>query len=84
MPAILEGEEEVRRWLDFGEVRSLEALKLLQSKSCLTFHPVSSFVNNSRNNSPECLQPLDPAAKKVGAHTRHIIHLYVKVTMVTC
>ncbi|XP_060766561.1 abasic site processing protein HMCES [Neoarius graeffei] len=64
MPAILEGEEEVRRWLDFGEVRSLEALKLLQSKSCLTFHPVSSFVNNSRNNSPECLQPLDPAAKK--------------------
>ncbi|MCJ8744231.1 hypothetical protein PDJAM_G00116080 [Pangasius djambal] len=64
MPAILDGEEEVRRWLDFGEVRSLEALKLLQSKSCLTFHPVSSIVNNARNNSPECLQPLDPAAKK--------------------
>ncbi|XP_076845365.1 abasic site processing protein HMCES isoform X2 [Brachyhypopomus gauderio] len=64
MPAILEGEEEVRRWLDFGEVRSLEALKLLKSKSCLTFHPVSSLVNNSRNNSPECLQPLDPALKK--------------------
>lgn len=65
MPAILDGEEEVRRWLDFGEVRSLEALKLLQSKSCLTFHPVSSIVNNARNNSPECLQPLDPNAKKV-------------------
>ncbi|GAA6092652.1 abasic site processing protein HMCES [Tachysurus ichikawai] len=65
MPAILDGDEEVRRWLDFGEVRSLEALKLLQSKSCLTFHPVSSIVNNSRNNSPECLQPLDPTAMKV-------------------
>ncbi|KAF5902735.1 embryonic stem cell-specific 5-hydroxymethylcytosine-binding protein, partial [Clarias magur] len=64
MPAILEGDEEVRQWLDYGEVRSLEALKLLRSKSCLTFHPVSSFVNNARNNSPECLQPLDPAAKK--------------------
>ncbi|KAK3513009.1 hypothetical protein QTP70_035184, partial [Hemibagrus guttatus] len=64
MPAILDGDEEVRRWLDFGEVRSLEALSLLQSKSCLTFHPVSSIVNNSRNNSPECLQPLDPASMK--------------------
>lgn len=63
MPAILDGEEEVRRWLDFGEVKSLDALKLLQSKNTLTFHPVSSFVNNSRNNSPECLQPVDLQAK---------------------
>lgn len=65
MPAILDGEEEVRRWLDFGEVRSLDALKLLQPKDTLTFHPVSSFVNNSRNNSPECLQPVEPGIKKV-------------------
>uniref|UniRef100_UPI0037E74C59 abasic site processing protein HMCES n=1 Tax=Semicossyphus pulcher TaxID=241346 RepID=UPI0037E74C59 len=64
MPAILEGEEEVRRWLDFGDVKSLDALKLLQSKNMLTFHPVSSIVNNSRNNSPECLQPVDPNGKK--------------------
>lgn len=64
MPAILDGEEEVRRWLDFGEVKSLDALKLLQSKDILTFHPVSSLVNNSRNNSPECLQPMDLGSKK--------------------
>ncbi|XP_010880125.2 abasic site processing protein HMCES [Esox lucius] len=64
MPAILDGEEEVRRWLDFGEMKSLDALKLLQSKNTLTFHPVSSLVNNSKNNSPECLQPVDPQAKK--------------------
>nr|XP_061780053.1 abasic site processing protein HMCES-like isoform X1 [Nerophis lumbriciformis] len=64
MPAILAGEEEVRRWLDFGEVKSLEALKLLQSENILTFHPVSSLVNNSRNNSPECLQPVDLNQKK--------------------
>ncbi|KAI7794783.1 abasic site processing protein HMCES isoform X2 [Triplophysa rosa] len=64
MPAVLDGEEEVRRWLDFGEVKSLEAMKLLQSKSCLSFHPVSSLVNNSRNNSLECLQPVDPTIKK--------------------
>lgn len=65
MPAILDGEEEVRQWLDFGEVKSLEALKLLQSKNILTFHPVSLFVNNTRNNSPECLQPVDLNSKKV-------------------
>lgn len=65
MPAILEGEEEVRKWLDFGEVKSLEAIELLQSKNTLTFHPVSSLVNNSRYNSPECLQPIGPKSKKV-------------------
>lgn len=59
MPAILDGEEEVRKWLDFGEIKSLDALKLLHSKNILTFHPVSSLVNNSRNNSAECLQPVD-------------------------
>ncbi|XP_068576245.1 abasic site processing protein HMCES [Cebidichthys violaceus] len=64
MPAVLDGEEEVRRWLDFGEVKSLDAMKLLQSKNSLTFHPVSSLVNNSRNNSPECLQPVDLNSKK--------------------
>lgn len=64
MPAILDGEDEVRKWLDFGEVKSLDALKLLESKNNLTFHPVSSLVNNSRNNSPECLQPVDPQIKK--------------------
>ncbi|XP_061640655.1 abasic site processing protein HMCES isoform X2 [Phyllopteryx taeniolatus] len=65
MPAVLAGEEEVRRWLDFGEVKSLDALKLLQSQDILTYHPVSSLVNNSRNNSPECLQPVDLNQKKV-------------------
>ncbi|XP_067106353.1 abasic site processing protein HMCES [Osmerus mordax] len=64
MPAILDGEEEIRRWLDYGEVKSLEALHLLQSKNTLTYHCVSSLVNNSRNNSPECLQPVDPQIKK--------------------
>ncbi|XP_016402908.1 embryonic stem cell-specific 5-hydroxymethylcytosine-binding protein-like, partial [Sinocyclocheilus rhinocerous] len=64
MPAVLDGEDEVRRWLDFGEVKSLEAMKLLHPNSSLTFHPVSSLVNNSRNNSPECLQPVEPSVKK--------------------
>ncbi|CAL8336661.1 unnamed protein product [Merluccius merluccius] len=64
MPAVLDGEDDVRRWLDFGEVKSLDALKLLQPTNLLTFHPVSSMVNNSRNNSPECLQPVDLQANQ--------------------
>ncbi|TNM88580.1 abasic site processing protein HMCES [Takifugu flavidus] len=64
MPAILDGEEEVRKWLDFGEVKSVDAMKLLQSKDILTFHPVSSLVNNSRNNSSDCVQPIDLNSKK--------------------
>lgn len=65
MPAVLEGEEEMRKWLDFGEVKFRDALELLQTKNTLTFHPVSSLVNNSRNNSPECLQPIALKSKKV-------------------
>ncbi len=74
MPAILDGEEEVRQWLDFGEVKSLDAVKLLQSKNILTCHPVSSIVNNSRNNSPECLQPLDLNSKKVSDLLSYFTH----------
>ncbi|KAM8868040.1 abasic site processing protein HMCES [Synchiropus picturatus] len=70
MPAILDGEEEIRQWLDFGEVKSLDALKLLQPKDILTFHPVSSLVNNSRNNSPECLQAVDLNKKETSAGSK--------------
>uniref|UniRef100_A0A8C1UK41 Abasic site processing protein HMCES n=1 Tax=Cyprinus carpio TaxID=7962 RepID=A0A8C1UK41_CYPCA len=70
MPAVLDGEDEVRRWLDFGEVKSLEAMKLLHPNSSLTFHPVSSLVNNSRNNSPECLQPVELTVKKPTASSK--------------
>lgn len=65
MPAVLDGEEEVRKWLDFGEVKGLDAVKLLQSRDTLTFHPVSTLVNNTRNNNSECLQPVDLTIRKV-------------------
>nr|XP_045241588.1 abasic site processing protein HMCES isoform X2 [Macaca fascicularis] len=64
MPAILDGEEAVSKWLDFGEVSTQEALKLIQSTENITFHAVSSVVNNSRNNTPECLAPVDLVVKK--------------------
>lgn len=48
-----ENEEEVKKWLDFENVPLDEALKLIIPKDCLKWHPVSSFVNNSRNHGPE-------------------------------
>lgn len=59
MPAILNGEEEVRQWLEFGEVPWKKALNLVTPKDCLQWHPVSTVVNNSRNKSPDCIKPID-------------------------
>ncbi|EGW09472.1 abasic site processing protein HMCES [Cricetulus griseus] len=64
MPAILDGEEAVSKWLDFGEVTTQEALQLIHPIDNITFHPVSSVVNNSRNNTPECLAPAGLVVKK--------------------
>ncbi|KAM5218939.1 abasic site processing protein HMCES isoform 3-T12 [Hipposideros larvatus] len=64
MPAILDGEEAVSKWLDFGEVSTQEALKLIHPTENITFHPVSTVVNNSRNNTLECLVPVNLLVKK--------------------
>ncbi|XP_029773992.1 abasic site processing protein HMCES isoform X2 [Suricata suricatta] len=64
MPAILDGEEEVSKWLDFGEVSTQEALKLIRPTENIHFHAVSSVVNNSWNNTPDCLTPVNLLVKK--------------------
>ncbi|XP_036987562.2 abasic site processing protein HMCES isoform X5 [Artibeus jamaicensis] len=64
MPAILDGEEAVSKWLDFGKISTQEALKLIHPTENVIFHPVSHVVNNSRNNTPECLIPVDLLIKK--------------------
>lgn len=67
MPAILDGEEAIRKWLDFAEVPTQEAVKLIQPTENIVFHPVSTFVNSVRNDTPECLAPIELGAKKVSA-----------------
>ncbi|NXL74921.1 HMCES protein, partial [Leptocoma aspasia] len=64
MPAILDGDEAIRKWLDFAEVPTQEAVKLIQPTENIAFHPVSTFVNNIRNNTPECVAPIELGAKK--------------------
>ncbi|NWU96198.1 HMCES protein, partial [Upupa epops] len=62
---ILDGDEAIRKWLDFAEVPTQEAVKLIQPTENIVFHPVSTFVNSIRNNSPECLAPIELGAKEV-------------------
>uniref|UniRef100_UPI00358F1188 abasic site processing protein HMCES n=1 Tax=Myxine glutinosa TaxID=7769 RepID=UPI00358F1188 len=57
MPAILHGEEAVRQWLDFGAIPGATAFNLLCPSESITWHAVSTLVNNARNNSPECVVP---------------------------
>ncbi|XP_071947335.1 abasic site processing protein HMCES-like [Antedon mediterranea] len=60
MPVILNGNEEIRDWLDFDTVPAHEAFKkLVKSVKCLQFHPVSSQVNNSRYKGLDCVKPIE-------------------------
>jgi hypothetical protein len=67
MPAILDGEDAVSQWLDCGTYNAEKALLMLRPVENLTWHPVSSVVNNSRNKSEECVKQVDlsnPKAKR--------------------
>ncbi|XP_034287377.1 abasic site processing protein HMCES [Pantherophis guttatus] len=64
MPAILDGDEAVKKWLDFAEIPTEAALHLIQPTENIAFHPVSTIVNNSRNNSSECILPIELDPKK--------------------
>lgn len=67
MPCVLDGDSKVESWLN-SSVPYTDALKLLDEPfDNLTWHPVSSQVGNSRNNSIENVLPYDgssPTPKK--------------------
>ena len=59
MPAILDGDDAIRTWLD-PSLSIQEVIHLLHPTSCLAWYPVSTDVNNVRNKSPECIIKIDP------------------------
>uniref|UniRef100_A0ACB8EHN7 Uncharacterized protein n=1 Tax=Sphaerodactylus townsendi TaxID=933632 RepID=A0ACB8EHN7_9SAUR len=78
MPAILDGDEAVEKWLDSAEIPTQEALKLIHPIENLAFHPVSTVVNNSRNNTPECIIPIQLDLKKTkGQQVQHVCVLHL-------
>nr|XP_054769819.1 abasic site processing protein HMCES-like [Lytechinus pictus] len=60
MPAILEGDDEIQTWLDFGTVDSnKKAASLVSARSCLAWHPVTKSVGNVRYKEPDCIKPIE-------------------------
>ena len=59
MPAILDGDDAVRTWLD-PSLSTHEVAKLLEPSVVLKWHPVSTVVNNVRHKTPECIAEIDP------------------------
>jgi putative SOS response-associated peptidase YedK len=60
MPVILEVQD-IKAWLDPG-TKQKEVLAMLAPypDNLMEAYPVSSMVNSSRNNSPECVARLNP------------------------
>ena len=59
MPAILDSEEDVANWLDSHNIPVQKALSNLKASVNLTVHPVSTAVNNIRNQDPHLSQAID-------------------------
>lgn len=55
---MLDNDELVSCWLDFGQIGSLDALNYLKGVKLLAWHKVSKLVNNSRNKDVNCNKPL--------------------------
>jgi len=45
-------------WLDVDRVPPKAALAVIQPAQVLTWHPVATLVNNSRNKDPQCNKPI--------------------------
>ncbi len=58
MPVLLLSANEAMAWLQESDRASLDALMKPASNDALVFTEVSSYVNNSRHEGPECIQPV--------------------------
>lgn len=61
MPVII-GQQDYEAWLEIRPQYLLHTLELLRPYPSeeLTMYPINPIVNNSRNNSPECIKPVNP------------------------
>ncbi|CAG4991150.1 unnamed protein product [Parnassius apollo] len=56
MPAILDTEVQIEAWLDIDNVNADMALSYLKPSKLLSWHQVSTAVNNSRYKSDDCIK----------------------------
>eukprot|EP00731_Ephydatia_muelleri_P024721 Em0016g992a len=74
MPAILDGEEEVSRWLCPNNATS-EVLDLIRPCGTLAWHTVSRAVSNVRNKTSECVLPID-TSKQVSSKQNTLLNWF--------
>lgn len=58
MPVVLSSQNAAMAWLQDDDKDSLNELMQPAANSVLTFTEVSSYVNKSTNEGPECIQPI--------------------------
>ncbi|KAJ8709155.1 hypothetical protein PYW07_008981 [Mythimna separata] len=63
MPAILDNDEQIQAWLDIDNVNPDMALAYLKPIKILSWHQVSTAVNNSKNKSTNCNKRLPEEQK---------------------
>ncbi|XP_072015837.1 abasic site processing protein HMCES-like [Amphiura filiformis] len=59
MPAVLDGEDAIRNWLDYGTVPHKQAMSLIKAVDSLAWHPVTTEVGNSRYKEKNCVKPIE-------------------------
>ncbi|XP_065186358.1 abasic site processing protein HMCES-like [Sycon ciliatum] len=64
MPAILDGDEAIEKWLNFSSVNLEQALGLIHPTSVLKWHPVTQSMGNIRYKNADSIDPIDLNAKK--------------------
>ncbi|XP_053615719.1 abasic site processing protein HMCES isoform X2 [Plodia interpunctella] len=69
MPAILDTQEQIEAWLNIDSVPPDMALSFLKPTKVLSWHPVSTLVNNSRNKSTECNKRVEETKNKSSQKT---------------
>jgi putative SOS response-associated peptidase YedK len=59
MPVTLTGEQ-ITQWVDRDIQDPVKLHNLLTPTAKLNYYPVAKTVNNPRNDTPECIEPLEP------------------------
>lgn len=77
MPAILEGQQ-IADWLDVARVPPKAALAVIQPAQALTWHPVATLVNNSRNKDPQCNKPITLNKPKPASQSQLLMESWLK------
>ena len=88
VPVLLETDGDVERWMDPRTTTS-QALSMLHppSDTALHWYPVSTLVNNVRNDTPECLHRLEEGVREheiKEAEDKRMPSLYVSVSWLRC